>query len=1843
MATTTNENLISNSSYTEKDFQVIYPALLDLVKKLTLRWDPSASNESDPGVLLLKLNALVADKCNYNIDKNVLECFPLSVTQETNARQLFEQLGYYMHWYKGATTTVVLKYIKSQTSPTDYTGEDNTSTSDDTIIYTIPRFTMVCDADSKVVYTLVEEKTLKSDGTLQTFDAVQGIAVKFEINGETLVTTSDLDSNNRLYFTDTKIAENGIFIHNKGVENYSSWVKKDNLLVEQVSSSNCFYKFGISQDMNTCYIEFPENAEELFQDGIEITYIKTDGEGGDIAAYALENFYQDVTVKNPASTSAENEEITLTTETVSIKNYFVGGGGKNPETINDAYLGYKKTVGTFKTLVTLRDYMNAVAKSSFVSNALVCDRTTDPQSTYNIMTQNGSVNQAINEVEVSTDYDIQGYLYPQNENGDFYEDEEHKHMIDPNVDKNYLDITPDENRQPINKSYRLIYKNDEVTGASMHKYIEANAVEKPALKAFDIKMYLLSAVALINSATTFNKTFNLERDSSVQDIVNAELEEYKIVQHDVASILKDKLCFIKNKYPINCTVIPQYAVTEAQSLEITRNIRQALYDNLNSAKLTFGDEVSYETIYNIILDSDTRIKAIALDRLTYTSYAVYIDSEDNQVKEVDLSNYTSYYQDTYTLSNEISGTTLGTLSVSATILNDEGQSLGKSQNIELVDDAETFRYGLIKFTDKNECYSDNALLYRRGSWLTLGSVTGSNISIYKNTSATTPALTISKEVVSIVKSSGNYYEISRYGLYEGETSKKWKTFYIKKSDVTETYSSKKIKYAENIVRVAPGLYNWMLTNSEDITHDVSDIEVDNDKASEFRIDIYAKSVLAGTTQFFVKDTDFDYGINQKYQLLERSIGRLDATVDVEFKPTVGDDLEPWTYEMRENETIQLLAPNLLESKNFGTNIRFEYYIPKAEGKITDSIPANSAYKLNANEYIAFYWAESTGTATGYEFAIFGAGTIIQPTFTMAKDVPSKYNQLICTNPDYNLIGKMYPVTVNNQTYQYYSGNSYSEVNADNLTAAIKKLVNAENVLTSNREISIMVMNSIVLSKTSDYCYWVLNEKENDRYYLFKVTDGPTRILKAGEYFIYTTTNGADMHILGAGTKIYKPGSLSSDLFVDAMDYSTIIEGGILTLTNYWMPLNGIELDITEMQYHLFGDGVMVNIQPTDGDFIDSIEATGDGLTKTFDLRWDVKEVLNAKVGGGAAVEQSKAVNYTTETAYKKWDTIKYENKYYRVSNSISADDNTDWETFNQKAQPKVAETFYTVENNKTITFSPTPQKDYVVHVDMSTNTIKLTSDVDKDLNGCTIKYKENINDSWTIVPDVVIADSELQTKNNWSGRTNLRINASNSTAQYIQAGQKVYYYFYDKEAKTISSTYDGVIDPYEQNWGGEAYLFTSRLINNVGGLNISTLQKDENDVDQPIDIYAYIHGDMSKDIKILDNGSTMVIFQEDTSEGAPAWTQTQEKYITFRLPAGNYIMPVYHDTDDELIDEVFMYLDRGTVEPLNPTNTYSSGDIISAKVVTVNALPSKGDTNTIYLVAETVTPTPPTPVKLAVDTVQELAALDTSTYSINDIFQVNSDIRFKYFTTYYKLIDKEKTGMNRFEFMQSQEPVLQGYKQWMFINNIWKSSSVLLSEEEMNTFQGTNYYEYISSTPSSPATTLVFVTNKTVWQMTAGEMLYPMGLSDADKKPKNANMYKAGNYYLRVKDLPDGDAGTFFVKVLVKIHYIKNYAPGEVPVVTVVVPPIFKYSDSSALAEDEELNAKLFTKINQRIRELDIHNLFDYTYVVDEDYEIKDPLASDSYLNVNHVMNNCTIPQLDTGNATLYVTNKIKG
>ena len=156
---TDSELRISNKSYTKKDFYQIYPEILDLASKLSDIWDPASSNESDPGVVLLKLLAFIADKTNYNIDKEALEAFMASATQEDSMRKLCDMMGYDMHYYRSAETKVSFMW----------TG-DYLSTSVGKAQINIPRFTSITNDAQDVNYILTDPVTLSYRGQVETKD-----------------------------------------------------------------------------------------------------------------------------------------------------------------------------------------------------------------------------------------------------------------------------------------------------------------------------------------------------------------------------------------------------------------------------------------------------------------------------------------------------------------------------------------------------------------------------------------------------------------------------------------------------------------------------------------------------------------------------------------------------------------------------------------------------------------------------------------------------------------------------------------------------------------------------------------------------------------------------------------------------------------------------------------------------------------------------------------------------------------------------------------------------------------------------------------------------------------------------------------------------------------------------------------------------------------------------------------------------------------------------------------------------------------------------------------------------------------------------------------------------------------------------------------------------------------------------------------------------------------------------------------------------------------------------------------------------------------------------------------
>ena len=372
---TSQENFISNKSYTDKDFQSIFPELLDAVSKLTNKWDPSSSNESDPGVVLLKLGALLADKNNYNIDKNILETFPLSVTQQANARKLYDMLGYNMGWYKAAKTEITVTYTGS------YLTDGKT--------IQIPKYTMFTDDSGEIIYTLTETIKISERGIAYTGDALQGTIVDYEVNGVKDITLDNLDPELRIFFTDRMVAQNGIFITNKSIVD-DPWTRVDNLETQELGSR--VYKFGIIPNTDTCYIQFPQDIGNLIGGGLNIKYIITSGLSGNVQANKITTLYQDLVVGEGDNTETINEDLV-------VKNIASTNSGSDPEDIDSAYHNYKKTIGTFDTLVTIRDYENAVYRAEdgygvpYISNGVVSDRTCDINYTTKVveLTPQGTV------------------------------------------------------------------------------------------------------------------------------------------------------------------------------------------------------------------------------------------------------------------------------------------------------------------------------------------------------------------------------------------------------------------------------------------------------------------------------------------------------------------------------------------------------------------------------------------------------------------------------------------------------------------------------------------------------------------------------------------------------------------------------------------------------------------------------------------------------------------------------------------------------------------------------------------------------------------------------------------------------------------------------------------------------------------------------------------------------------------------------------------------------------------------------------------------------------------------------------------------------------------------------------------------------------------------------------------------------------------------------------------------------------------------------------------------------------------------------------------------------------
>lgn len=239
------------------------------------------------------------------------------------------------------------------------------------------------------------------------------------------------------------------------------------------------------------------------------------------------------------------------------------------------YQNYNHIKGTFDTLVTLRDYNNAVYNTEEVSNAVVCDRTNDIQQAYRIVASN------LNESE--------NIVYTQEAN----------RTSDP-------------------------YANGKIDPFGLKVY---------ALQYND----LTNTTSTSQNKQAYDNTFQMYTDLDVEDPLNVDsslrqlvllLNDERCIQHDFSDIEPNKICLIKNVAEISLMVFPTVKLTELQKEDVVNSIRNQIYDMYNARRVNFGEEVNYDDLFTNILTSSNLIKNISLSQIQYFAYALYYSDDE---------------------------------------------------------------------------------------------------------------------------------------------------------------------------------------------------------------------------------------------------------------------------------------------------------------------------------------------------------------------------------------------------------------------------------------------------------------------------------------------------------------------------------------------------------------------------------------------------------------------------------------------------------------------------------------------------------------------------------------------------------------------------------------------------------------------------------------------------------------------------------------------------------------------------------------------------------------------------------------------------------------------------------------------------------------------------------------------------------------------------------------------------------------------------------------------------------------------------------------------------------------
>lgn len=1156
-------------SPTKKDFYQIWNELLDVANKLSARWDPTSTNEADPGIVLLKVLTAIADKLNYQIDANTLEAFMPSVAQEASMRKLCEMLGYSMRYFQSATTTARITY----------TGEALAS---GTRIF-IDQFTNLKDIDGNVNYVTLRAISLSANLRSDTVPCIEGELVTCATDNNNIVSLFNLDDNNRYYLPETQIAANGIFISDAVAQslltntNLEFWQPCDNL--NTILLGNKCYKFGFDSSVGLPYLQFPSDIGNLIGDGLIIKYIRSSGASGNIAVNTLSRMEPPLNWSRTTTDDIDTsyQDVTL----YAVSNISSATNGANPETIDEAYWNYQKTIGTFDTLVTCRDYMNKiyrmvssdVTNTPLVSNINVSDIRSDINRTRQICTLTAG-----------------GIKYP-----------------------------------------RVALKDD--------------ATDVNRINHFDLVLYPFTTIYNMGSKTEYQRSFKAMRGRELaefQDIIeNSDdgLKAIKTISHNYVYPENTDIACVKVYYQVSARISTNYKVTNQEAEEIEKIVHEALYKAFNMRYMIFGEELPLESILQTMEFADSRIKNINMDDPKLKIVAALADGTEYTLVDPDGFEITAKAQEIYddlVLSNVLAGKVallqydntftpsldesfypimsnpfgdsteeiaydpyyipgqtpekiqtleFGDRTTFPTLKQEAGTTSTSRPEVEKLVTAYEIDIGTLNADTNNSLTLDSGevISFRLPNFKTLKTYPG----FVNYFVALNPAANAIPAVPATMITLQNF--LSEPSTTEDTQKTKLTAKFNSLPPACRTYQTVSTKAEAQSLQARQGWLFTKVSSSPDVFEFVSEtgeeIEIPDGTTRDFYYFKLTSSsyfqfynwLIGNTIPLYLKDKQGDYSPAtapaSDYHLALYTLASTNNLVPGKLIDAEGNKYKnivtiPSAYGFAELST-KLYIPQLWTGNSWalgdGTDFSFT-----ADGLGRDAvlgyIPANTEYQLQENEYIALNYSTSDGQAEGVTVPVnvyIGPKSFIKANFKLVDSITQS------------------------STVNYSKTNDLPQKfqNPDK-TASIDLTLPGMYTLGTQEQIEHRSPVKVELNNTSAYVYWILQDSS--------ILDFPfdsegKYILKSGEYFYYTDSVQQAMAYYGSGTQISytATGTTRPDFRLNAEDLQItaeqIAEQGLLAAIPWKsVDLSKTPLTIQEFQYiNLTAGDTLLSLEPID--------------------------------------------------------------------------------------------------------------------------------------------------------------------------------------------------------------------------------------------------------------------------------------------------------------------------------------------------------------------------------------------------------------------------------------------------------------------------------------------------------------------------------------------------------------------------------------------------------------------------------------------------------------------------------------